>query len=295
MIVEDVRESYIFDGQPLKELLLDAGVYAVTSIPLTATGGNLLGMVSMYFAKPHHPSERELRLLDLLVRQTVDYLERKQSRETEKILLNEIEHRSNNLLAVIQTIAKRSLSGDYTLAQAREGFEARLQALARANRQLTKSNWSGLKLGELVRLELQPFAERTLMDGTEVMLPPRIAQNFSLAVHELATNAAKYGAFSNGSGKVEVCWTTGRGGKNNRLKFKWKERGGPPLVVPTRYGFGTTLIKTTFPNATVDYAVDGLSCEIDVPLSHAEHHQIEALSGVNGEGREKPLASVCVN
>ena len=201
----------------------------------------------------------------LLARQVADYLERKRADEIEKTLVREIEHRSNNLLAVIQTIASRSLSGNYTLAQAKETFEARLQALARTNR-LTKSNWTGANLDELVRLELQPFAERITVEGINVIIGPQYAQNFSLALHELSTNASKYGALSNGSGKVSVSWTITPQGNNHKLKFKWQESGGPPVVAPTVHGFGTTLIKSTFPNARTEYAVEGLSCEIDIPL-----------------------------
>jgi len=274
VIVEDVRESEIFAGQPSKKVLLDADVRAVTSTPLLASTGNLLGMISTHFAKPHRPDERELRLMDLLARQTADYLERRRADEIEKTLVREIQHRSNNLLAVIQTIASRSLSGSYTLAHAKEAFEERLQALARANQQLTKSKWSGVNLSELVRLELQPFSERILVDGVNVMLSPQYAQSFSLALHELATNAAKYGALSNGSGKVGVSWTITRQGNNNKLKFKWQESEGPPVVVPTRHGFGTTLVKGTFPDARIDYAVEGLNCEIDVPIDRDEHASI---------------------
>ena len=266
VIVEDVRESEIFAAQPSKEVLLDAGVRAVTSTPLLASTGNLLGMISTHFAKPHRPDERALRLMDLLARQTADYLERKRSEETEKTLVREIQHRSNNLLAVIQSIANRSLSGSRTLAEAKEAFETRLHALARTNQQLIKSNWSGVNLNELVRLELKPFAERTIVDGINVMLNPQHAQNFSLALHELATNAVKYGALSNGSGKVGVSWWLTTQGNNNKLKFKWQESGGPPVIVPTSQGFGTTLVKATFPDARIDYAVEGLNCEIDVPL-----------------------------
>jgi PAS domain S-box-containing protein len=266
VIVADIRESEIFAAQPSKEVLLDAGVCAVTSTPLLASTGNLLGMVSTHFAKPHRPDERALRLMDLLARQTADYLERKRSDETEKTLIREIQHRSNNLLAVIQSIANRSLSGSRTLAEAKEAFETRLHALGRTNQQLIKSNWSGLSLSELVRLELQPFAERTMVDGINVMLSPQQAQNFSLALHELATNAAKYGALSNGSGKVGVSWSLKTQGNNTKLKFIWQESGGPPVILPTSHGFGTALVKATFPDARIDYPVEGLSCEIDVPL-----------------------------
>jgi two-component sensor histidine kinase len=276
MIVEDVRESDFFAGQPSKQVLLDAGVCAVTSTPLLASTGNLLGMVSTHFATPHRPKERELHLIDLLARQTADYLEGKRADEIQATLAREIEHRSNNLLSVIQTIASRSLSGTCTLAEAKAAFEARLQALARANRELTKSNWSGVKLSEIVRSELRPYAERTRVDGIDVILSPQHAQNFMLTLHELATNAAKYGALSNGSGKVGVSWTIASQGNNNKLKFKWQESGGPLVVVPTRHGFGTTLIKATFPYAWFDYAVEGLCCEIDHPLGPGEHDQTEA-------------------
>jgi two-component sensor histidine kinase len=266
VIVEDVRESEIFAGQPSRDVLLDASVRAVTSTPLMASTGNLLGMISIHFADPHLLSERELHLMDLLGRQTADYLERKRADEIQTTLSREIQHRSNNLLSVIQTIATRSLSGSHTLAEAKEAFEARLQALARSNRQLTKSNWSGVNLNQIVCLELQPYAERTKVDGIDVMLGPQHAQNFSLTLHELATNAAKHGALSNGSGTVDVSWTIRRQSNNDNLKFNWQESGGPPVVAPTRQGFGTTLIKATFPDARMDYAVAGLSCEIDIPL-----------------------------
>jgi len=270
VIVEDVRESEIFAGQPSKDALIDAGVCAVTSTPLMASSGNLLGMISTHFVTPHRPSEREMHLMDLLARQTADYLEGKRADEIQATLAREIQHRNNNLLSVIQTIATRSLSGSYTLAEAKAAFEARLQALARANSQLINSNWSGVNLSEIVRLELQPYAERTVIDGIDIILSPQHAQNFTLTLHELATNAAKYGALSNGSGKVGVSWTIMRQNGNNKLGFKWQERGGPPVIVPTRHGFGTTLLKGTFPDALIDYAGEGLSCEIDIPIGQDE-------------------------
>jgi two-component sensor histidine kinase len=275
VIVEDVRESEIFAGQPPKEVLLDAGVRAVISTPLMARAGTLLGMISTHFAIPHRPRERELHLMDLLARQTADYLERKRTDEIGATLVREIQHRSNNLLAVIQTIATRSLSGSNTVEEAKQAFDARVQALARANRELTKSNWSGVNLGEIVRSELRPYAEHTIVDGADVILSPQHAQNFTLTLHELATNATKYGALSNGSGTVGVHWMITRQSGNNKLNFKWQERGGPPVIMPTRQGFGTSLLKATFPDALIDYAVEGLSCEINIPLGQNEPHRAD--------------------
>jgi two-component sensor histidine kinase len=132
----------------------------------------------------------------------------------------------------VQTIAHRSLAGGQTTDEAKKAFESRLQALARANRQLTQSNWRGVALREIVRLEMEPFGGRTTMDGVDVILDPRQAQNFSLALHELATNASKYGALSNGSGNVGISWTLTANGETNILKFCWQERGGPAVSEP---------------------------------------------------------------
>ena len=115
---------------------------------------------------------------------------------------------------------------------------------------------------------MAPFGGRTTIDGVDVMVGAEYVQNFSLALHELATNAAKYGALSDESGKVEICWTIA--GSDNRLKFVWKERGGPRVVAPTRRGFGTLLLKATFTDVRIDYSREGLTCEIDLVLGRAE-------------------------
>ena len=270
VIIEDMRQSELLAGTPsretIKEVLLGAGVCAVTAMPLTASTGNLLGIVATHFAKPHRPSERELRLLELLARQTADYLERKRAQEIQAVLSHEIQHRANNLLAVIQTIANSSFSGSYSLAQAKAAFEARLHALAKTNRNLSKANWIGVNLKEIVLSELEPFSERAVIEGNDILLDAKQAQNFSLALHELATNAAKYGALSNGSGTVRISWATSMLAKTGVLKFTWREAGGPPVAAPTRHGFGTALLTATFPGSRVAYAREGLSCEIDCEL-----------------------------
>jgi two-component system, chemotaxis family, CheB/CheR fusion protein len=220
----------------------------------------------VHFDQPHRPTEQQSRLLNLLVRQAADYLERKRAEQIEEILIREVQHRSNNLLAVVQSIANKSLSGEYPLSVAKKAFEARLHALARANRQLTKSNWSGVDLKEIVRVELAPYGDRTKFDGIDLIVSAQHAQNFSLALHELATNAAKYGALSNEKGRVTVSWAITAEERSNRLTFKWQETGGPPATAPERSGFGTSLLKAMFANARFDYAVEGLTCEIEVLL-----------------------------
>jgi two-component sensor histidine kinase len=269
-IVEDVTTSEIFVGQRSMNVLIDEGVRAVIATPLMSSAGNVLGIISAHFGEPHRPGERELSLLDLLARQAADYLERNRAEEIEETLVREIQHRSNNQLAVIQAIAHQTFSGDRPLGEAKKVFDARLQALSRANRQLTESNWSRVSLSEIMRSALSPFGDRTTIDGVDVMLGAQNVQNFSLALHELATNAAKYGALSNEIGWVEILWTIGGEGKDNILKFKWKEREGPPVVAPTRRGFGMSLLNTVFTDVRIDYSAEGLTCEIDLLLDRAQ-------------------------
>ena len=191
-----------------------------------------------------------------------DVTDRREAQKRERALLMEVQHRSNNLLAIVQSIAHRSFANGHSLNDVKKAFESRLQALANTNRQLTKSNWRGLGLREIVLLEMEPFGGRTSVNGADVLLTPKQAEYFSLALHELATNAAKYGALSNANGRVLISWTATEQGNNNKLDFKWQESEGPTVATPTRQGFGTALIKSTFPDAQVDYAVEGLSCKI---------------------------------
>ena len=274
VIVEDVTTSEIFVGQPSQKIMIEAGARAVISTPFIASDGTVLGTVSTHFSAPHRPTDGELHFLGLLARQGADYLERKRAGEIQQILLRELQHRSNNLLSVVQAIAHGSLSGNRSLKEARAALEARLHALARANRRLTESNSNGTRLDEIVRFELTPFIDRTTIEGPKVMLDPKHAQNISLALHELATNAAKYGAFSVERGKVAISWSVANKGKYNALTFRWRESEGPPVVAPKHRGFGTTLLKAIGAEIRLQFARTGLSCEIDVPLGEAEPDSI---------------------
>jgi len=278
VIVDDVLTSKIFVGQPAQKVLLDAEVRAIISTPLSSSKGGLLGVISTHFSRPGHPSERQLRLTNILARQAADYLERKHSEQIQQTIVLELQHRSNNLLAVIQSIAQRSLADDGS----KKTFEARLQALARANRALVRSNWGGVDLNQLVRTELEVFSKRANISGVSVSLSPQHAQNFTLALHELATNSAKYGAFSNATGKVQVTWTIEPDQSGSVLKFKWQESGGPPVSPPTRQGFGSQLLKGIFSDVRLKYPVEGLRCEIVV-------HLVAASRRVSPQGSQADL------
>ncbi len=201
-----------------------------------------------------------------------DISERKMAEQRQQFLMNEFAHRGNNLLAVIQSMVARSVSGKRSLAEAREVLTQRIQALARSQLALQSGGFEGASLGEIVRLEFEGFSDRVKVGGPDIMLTPRVAQTFTLVVHELATNAAKHGALSDQRGKVAIRWSIEGVGAEARFKFQWRELNGPPVVPPTRQGFGRVVLERAVaqdfqapPN--VRYAPAGLIYEIDTPLS----------------------------
>jgi len=220
-----------------------------------------------------------------VVATVIDITERKAAEEKEKILVRELQHRTNNLLAVVQAIHE-SLSGPGSIKQMRSAFDARLQALGRAHRQLVNSNWRGVALREIVRSSLEPFGARIDMDGADIIFGAKETQDFSLVIHELATNAVKYGALSDANGKIKIGWAVVGNDGDAVLRFQWQERGGPLVDVPKRQGFGNSLLRAAFRDINIDYAREGLTCQIRVPLGKIEftapfasdHQAVETLS-----------------
>lgn len=263
IIVEDVLESESFIGHESQAVLIDAGVRAMVSTPLLSSNGTLMGMISTHYANPHRPADREIQLIEVLARQAADYLECKRAEQIEKTLLEELNHRCNNLLAVVQAIANKSLADHDTISNARPAFVARLQALARVNGHILDSNWSGVELHELIESELEPFRASVTVEGAPVIIRPQKAQNFAMALHELLTNASKYGALSSPAGKVHISWSITRG-NDPTLHFRWRESGGPRVVAPERQGFGTTLLKGMFTEIRFDYLEEGLDCAFEM-------------------------------
>ena len=268
IVIDDVAAATDL-AEPVRAAVAQERICALAFIPLMADG-SLIGKFMNYYDAPHAFTEAEMMVAVNLARRLGFAIEHKRAGEARVVATRELQHRCNNLLAVIQAIAHRTLAGDASLDEARAAFEARLQALARAHRQLLKSNWTGVSLDEIVRQALEPFGSRSEIAGGDVTLTPKDAQNFSLALHELATNAVKHGALSRPDGRVEIAWAV-RGGEGGRvLSFRWQERGGPPVVAPSRRGFGTALLKATFGDVRFEYAPEGLMCDIDLPLGNPE-------------------------
>src|SRR5262245_7902210 len=145
----------------------------------------------------------------------------------------------------------------------------RLQSLGHAHELLTEASWQGAELRDVVKAEIAGFSERVRISGPSVALGPSGVQTFALIVHELCTNAAKYGALSNATGEVVAEWTLGGNGTDSYMEFSWQERGGPPVEPASYQGFGLSLIgaMATSPTAepVIDFARGGFACRIRVP------------------------------
>ena len=200
-----------------------------------------------------------------------DITERKTAEAHHAFLSRELEHRSQNLLAVVQSIATRSLAGDRTLEEARKVLSGRLHALAHANEVLIATSWLGAPLKDVINRELAAFSERLVIDGEHLNLNPHATQGFALIVHELCTNASKYGALSAPGGQVTISWSINAAADGPHFVFRWQERGGPSVTVPTRTSFGSRLLQQAISGlirpAEFDYAPDGLIYSFEAPLS----------------------------
>ncbi|HZH10012.1 MAG TPA: HWE histidine kinase domain-containing protein [Microvirga sp.] len=202
----------------------------------------------------------------------IDALKRAEEHRT--LLINELNHRVKNTLATVQSIASQSLRAQHP-EQGRETFEARLFALARTHDVLTRENWESASLRDIVLEAIQPYqkdrGERFDIEGPFLRIPPGMALPISMCLHELLTNAVKYGALSVDAGRVVIAWSVDETGPGQLLRFRWEETGGPLVVEPTRAGFGTRLIQRSLSRelggeVEVQYPPTGVVCLINVPL-----------------------------
>jgi PAS domain S-box-containing protein len=198
-----------------------------------------------------------------------DISDRRRSEAQIAILAREAEHRAKNLLANVQAIVQ--LSHSDTPNGLKKAIRGRIEALANVHSLFAQSRWAGAELGYMVRRELSPYSldgeTRTQMDGPPIMLKPEVASAIAVVLHELATNAAKYGALSVSGGQVRVEWTCVADGQ---LVLRWIEAGGPLVNPPTRKGFGTHIIEAMIQDQVrgsvrLDWRAEGLACEISVP------------------------------
>jgi PAS domain S-box-containing protein len=206
---------------------------------------------------------------------TVDITERKRAEERQNLLAREVDHRAKNALALAQSIVRLTRSND--MKDYVRAVEGRITALARVHTILSLSNWEGAEIGRLIDEELVPYSngEQIELRGPELRLPPATAQTLALALHELVTNSAKYGALSALSGRLLIRWEVAA----DMLQLTWEERGGPLVEKPLSRGFGTRSVIASIESqlggrAEFDWRPEGLVCRLSVPLAnHLDQRQ----------------------
>ena len=192
-----------------------------------------------------------------------DITDRKDAEARQALLLRELQHRAKNLLAVVQSITLSTLRSIPDSAIVQDTILGRFQALARAQDFVAAGPSGGANVDEIVRAELAPFGMRASIEGPSVIARTSFAQMFALVVHELATNATKYGALSTPDGHISIAWSV----DDNAFCFSWIERGGPPVQSPTTTGFGTTLIKAALGGSPqISYKSSGLEYTVVIPI-----------------------------
>jgi PAS domain S-box-containing protein len=201
-----------------------------------------------------------------------DISRRRDTERLQRTLMHEMKHRMQNTLATVMAIARQSFRGLEGGRTANEAFEARLLALSKGHDLLTSETWESVALHDLIAQPVSAYgAERFEIDGPSLRLPPRSALALTLVLHELSTNAAKYGALSVPSGGVAITWQIEHI-HSPRFSLRWQEKGGPPVSAPTKRGFGSRLIENALSTEAgsetrIVYHPAGLVCEIIVPLS----------------------------
>lgn len=251
------------------EALQAIGISALVNVPILEHG--VLELV--VFA--HYPNARELSTEDLdFIRQVGDRtqasISRTSARRQQDVLNQELSHRLKNTLAMVQAIASRTLKG-LANEPAVDIFMQRLHALASAHNVLLQQNWSGAPVADVVGAALASIeaVDRLDIQGPPLHLGARVALSMSLLLHELGTNALKYGALSNSDGTVEIRWWTEVRGDVDTFVFRWTETGGPGVLARTRRGFGSRLIEMGLMgsgHAEMDFRPEGLVAELTAPL-----------------------------
>lgn len=194
-------------------------------------------------------------------------------RERQRLLADELNHRVKNNLTIVQSIARQTLKPEACRPEVRAEFESRLLALSSAHEVLTRKNWQPVQLTELLKNLLGSLGvdERVILAGPVLVLQPKTAITMTLAVHELATNAIKYGALSVPTGRVEIDWQA----DVKHLRLRWQERDGPAVQPPAKRGFGTAMVEKALArdfggSAKIEFLPGGIVCLMEAPLSDSE-------------------------
>ena len=222
--------------------------------------------------EPRRPEDEPDYLKELLARAGIDAQAHILAANLQKIIIGELHHRVKNTLAIVSAIISQSIKSASSLAEAGKTIGDRLQALAVAQDLLVRERWTGAGCRTLIESAVKAFQSKGLdqfeIVGENIAISSGPAVSLSMVIHELCTNAVKYGALSVSNGRVSISWTAAE----KRFRLSWKENGGPPVQEPSRKSFGTRLIEQALPgqlqgHARLNFETNGLTCEVNIPLN----------------------------
>ena len=275
MVLATGEPAWISDTEVHAEFIRKGlGFAAAFGFPIKSEG-RILAVLEFFSRTTARPDAGLMLTVRTLGDQVGRVIERRRREDHLQLLVNELNHRVKNTLTIVQSIAAQTLRGTEAGDRARLALESRLLALAAAHDLLTAERWEAASLRQVIDKATGACVgadERVRADGPDVRLQPRTAVTVAMAVHELCTNAVKYGALSNEEGTVEIRWKVEG---EERLHLVWSEAGGPPVTRPERRGFGTRLIERALATdlggtATIEFRPEGIICTLDAPLPRPE-------------------------
>jgi PAS domain S-box-containing protein len=285
VIVTDLKSETRFE---IPALLRDHGVNSGVSVPIAGRDGRAYGVLGVHTARRRRFGEHEVAFVVAIANLIAGAIQRRQADQRHELMIRELRHRSGNLFAQLLALFSQTSRTSRSVADLTAKYEARVLALANAHRLITERGWQSTSLQDLLRVLLAPYIDRVAMSGPDVFLDPDPSFALSSALHELATNASKYGSLSSAGGKLDLSWTVQRAERGLQLEFDWKERGGPAPRRARRVGFGSRLIGMVIERqlngqVTRTFGPKGLEAKLVVPLSHERWPQRPARAPLDGE------------
>jgi two-component sensor histidine kinase len=270
VIVENLASETRFSGA---WLLGDHAAVSGVSTPIAGRDGRAYGVLTAHMTRRRKFSESDVSFIIAVASVIAGAIQRLQQDRRQELMIRELRHRSGNLFAQLLALFSQTAKNSKTLPDLVTKYEARVLALANAHRLVTEGGWKSASLTEILNTLLAPFLDRITFAGPNVFLEPDATFGVSMAVHELATNACKFGSLSQRAGRVEVSWTVMRAERGLTLTLAWKELDGPPPKRSPRPGFGTKLINMVIArqlNGEVQqsYFPEGMDTRLVIPLTH---------------------------
>jgi two-component sensor histidine kinase len=291
VIMENLEQETRFSGAPL---LREHNVVSGVSTPIAGHDGRAYGVLTAHATQRRKFNESDVSFLTAVANVVAGAIQRLQLDHRQELMIRELRHRTGNLFSQLLALFAQTAKNSKTVGELVTKYEARVLALANAHRLITEGGWESAALTKILNTLLTPYLERISFAGPNVLLEPDAAFGVSMAVHELVTNASKFGSLSARPGRVEVTWTVDRGERGLTLALNWHEFDGPPPKRNPKPGFGSRLINMVIMrqlNGEVqqEFGANGLSARLIVPITR-ERWPGKRAANVQ-ETSEKPQAA----